>query len=960
MENIKIKILAIDDNKDNLVVLGALVSDAFPEAVYLTADSGRKGFELCLSEVPDVILLDIVMPGMEGYEVCTKLKSDKKLNHIPVVMVTANRADKESRVKALEAGADAFLPKPVDESELRAQIKAMLRIKESEDLKKQEKQRLENMVLDRTEALEAELADRIKAENKLILSLDKITRNRQAIMNLMEDLKTEIKERKLVEINLKNERNLLRTLIDKLPATIYSMDEEGRKRFSNKADLEIIGFKSEDEVLGKTDLEMFPGEEGKRFYEDSMNVMSSGKPKVDVEEKFVDINGNTRYLNTCQYPLYDINNKISGLVGIGHDITERKKAEAKLQESEEKYRLLIENQGEGIAVVDLEENFVFSNPAAEQMFGVDMGDLVGRNLLDFISEDGKNEIRNETQKRTAGAKSTYEIDIIRPDGGKRTILNTATPQYDKEGKHTGTFGVFRDITDRKLMEQKVIESETYYRTLIDISPDGIVTCDLEGNISYGSIKALEIFGIPPDSEVIGTSILKWVSPDYSQSVMERILDILSGNIAPETREYKLRKYDKSVFWGELSSSPLTDKKGSPTGLLIVCRDISDRKKAESDLIRAKDKAEESDRLKTAFLHNISHEIRTPMNAIIGFSSLLNEPGVDAESQRSFLEIISNSSNHLLTIVSDIIEISNVEAGLLKLSQDEVNLNSMLNKLLTQFAPKAAEKGIEFSLENILPERILNIKTDANKLTQILTNLLSNAFKFTAQGKIAFGCKHKNDILEFYVSDTGIGISQNQHTLIFDRFCQVENSVSRQYEGTGLGLSIAKAYTELMGGRIWLNSEKGSGSVFYFTIPFIISCKIEISETLVYKNTKPDKTGKKTILVAEDEETNYMLIVELLASLNAELIHAVNGKEALEICESGKEIALVLMDIKMPVMDGYTATVEIRKILPDLPIIAITAFAYESDREKAISSGCTDYLSKPIRKALLIETINKYL
>ncbi len=1142
MENKKIKILAIDDNSDNLVVLQALIADAFPEAVYLTADSGRKGLDLCLAEVPDVILLDIVMPGMDGYEVCTKLKSDKKLKNIPVVMVTANRADKESRIKALEVGADAFLPKPVDESELKAQIKAMLRIKGLEDLKKNEKQHLENLVLDRTEALENELADRIKAENKLITSLDKITLNRKAILNLMEDLKSEVDERKKIAEDLKSERNLLRTLIDNIPDTFYVFDKDCRKILSNKADLKIIGYESEDEVLGKTDLEIYPGEQGKLFYSDTMNVMLTGTPKVDYEEKFISIDGETRFLNTSQYPFFDSKENIIGVVGVGHDITERKKAELnlslrnselqflnklamqmaaldtkenmssfliknlkefsgsefiifsefqketntlitrhveadqkflrnliklsgdriidspapinmteqnyreivsdivsvkkslseisfgaipaliskgfnsftgfdryyglsfviagelfgtalmgfkkdqpspsmellrsfvhmaavslkrrnaeeKLIRSEEEYRQLIENQGEGVGVVDLKESFVFSNPAAEQMFGVEKGDLVGRNLLDFISEDNKSIIKSESQKWAIALKSTYEIDILRPDGGKRTILNTATPQFDKDGKHTGTFGVFRDITDRKLMEQKVIESETYYRTLIDISPDGIITCNMEGEITYGSIKALEIFGIPPDSEIKGSTILNWVSSDYSESVMERISDILSGNIAPETREYKLMKYDKSVFWGELSSSPLTEKNGSPSGLLIVCRDISERRKSESDLIRAKDKAEESDRLKTAFLHNISHEIRTPMNAIIGFSSLLNEPGVDAESQRSFIEIIGNSSNHLLSIVSDIIEISNVEAGLLKLSQDEVNLSSILNKLLTQFAPKSAEKGIEFNLENILPEKISNIKTDANKLTQILTNLLSNAFKFTAQGKITFGCKLKNDIIEFYVSDTGIGISPPQHKKIFDRFCQVENSVARQYEGTGLGLSIAKAYTELMGGRMWLTSEKGSGSVFYFTIPYIISGKIEMAETLIYKNTKSDKTGKKTILVAEDEETNYMLIVELLASLNAELIHAVNGKEALEICESGKEIALVLMDIKMPVMDGHTATREIRKFNNVVPIIALTAFAFEADREKALSSGCTDYLSKPVRKAVLLEMVNKYM
>jgi hypothetical protein len=956
----KIKILAIDDNVDNLVVLKALINDAFPEVYYISADSGHKGLELCQSEKPDVILLDIVMPGIDGYEVCTKLKSDIRLKHIPVVMVTANRADKEARVKALEAGADAFLPKPVDESELKAQIRAMLRIKESEDLKKAEKQRLEDMVLDRTEALELELADRIKAENKLIQSLDKITKNRQAIMNLMEDLKTEMGERKQMEEKLQVERNLLRTLIDNLPDTIYILDAEGRKVIANREDLKNIGFKTEAEVIGKNDLDLFPGEIGKRGHADNMSVINSATPIIDREEYFFDKNGTIRWLLTSKYPLYDANGKVSGLFGTGHDITERKKTAEKLKESEEQYRLLIQNQGEGVGIVNLKEEFIFANPAAEEMFGLGKGELINRSLMEFVDPDHLSIIKNETKNRSKAEKSTYEIDIIRPNGERRTILITATPQFNVEGKLTGTFGVFRDITERKKLEQKIIESEAYYRTLIDISPDGIIIADLEGKVSYGSIKAYEIFGVPPGEDVKGTTILRWIAPDFQQNVMERVMDIIKGNLAPETREYKLQKFDGTIFWGELSSSPLSDSNRFPIALMIVCRDISDRKSAETELIKSKEKAEESDRLKTAFLHNISHEIRTPMNAIIGFSSMLNEPDLDKESQNSYIEIISQSSNHLLSIVSDIIEISNIEAGILKLSIKNADLNGLIKNLETHFGPKASEKSLEFIINAGCKDSEAQIWTDEPKLTQVLFSLLSNALKFTARGKITMGYSMKENFIEFFVSDTGIGISKGQFKKIFERFYQVESTIARQYEGTGLGLSIAKAYVELMGGSIWLTSEPGTGSDFYFTIPYNRAETFNKNEPKMIKMDTVHNFISKTVLIAEDEENNYRLIVELLSPLNLKFIHAVNGHEAVEICRSDSSIDLVLMDIKMPIMDGYEASAIIKKLKPSLPVVAQTAFAFESDREKVFQAGCDDYLSKPIKKELLIEMVKKYL
>lgn len=1077
-----IKILAIDDNSDNLIVLKALINESFPEAIFISADSGKKGFELCQTARPDVILLDIVMPGMDGYEVCKKIKSDNRLRHIPVVMVTASRTGKASRVRAMESGAEAFIIKPIDESELKAQIRVMLRIKEAEDLKIAEKKQLEDLVLDRTEALETELADRRKAEDKLIQSLEKLKRNRHAILNLMEDLKAEISERRMAEERLMEERNLLRTLIDNIPFPIYVIDKECRKIIANRADVENICCSTEDEVIGKTDLELFPGEIGIRGHANNLSVIQTGRPNIDLEENFTDNKGEQRWLLSSHFPLFDTKGEINGLVGIGYDITDRKTAELEILKKQEFIETILENSPIGFAVNKIDDgSIIYVGSKFEEIYGVLRGslrsvseffdivytDTVQRELIreriinDILSNDpsrmrwddieitvrsGEKRFvtainiplyeqnimistvqdvtaRNISEKalvesyefnNTLLSTIPFGMDIVDEEGtvlfqsanfqqlfgdkaigskcwelyrdDKKQCLDCPlfngikigmTENYESAGimgdkvfdiSHTGILfqgkkamlEIFIDITERKQMEQKIIESEAYYRTLVDTSPDGIIIMNTEGKVSYGSFKAYEIFGVPQDFRIQGTSVLKWIAQVNKMEVMKRLAGILKGNIDPETHEYMLRKYDGTLFWGELSSSALFDPKGIPNAILIVCRDITDRKKAEAELLESKLKAEESDRLKTAFLHNISHEIRTPMNAIVGFSTLLNEPGLDKETQSSYTGIIMQSSNQLLNIVSDIIEISNIEAGLIKLNKRETNLNSVIKECYARFRREAEVKGIGFSYETVLSDSDSVIITDESKLVQVVSHLINNAVKFTSAGQIIFGYKHKNEQIEFFVSDTGIGIPQEHHSRIYDRFYKVENSAPRLYEGTGLGLPISKAFIELMGGTIRLTSRAGGGTTVYFTIPYdnIEHQAIQIPDDETKPNDK--QKGRKTILIAEDEDNNYRLMQAVLERHDYNIVHAEHGQKAVEIFESGREVDLIIMDIKMPVMDGYEATRIIKKINPDIPIIAQTAFAFDSDREKALSAGCDDYLAKPVKSETLLAMIEKYI
>jgi len=387
-----------------------------------------------------------------------------------------------------------------------------------------------------------------------------------------------------------------------------------------------------------------------------------------------------------------------------------------------------------------------------------------------------------------------------------------------------------------------------------------------------------------------------------------------------------------------------------------------RKKSVQDLTKALAKAEESDRLKTAFLQNISHEIRTPMNAILGFSELLNDPDLQSDMRKTYTDIIDKSGNHLLTILEDIINISELEAGKEALRTGKTHLNHILRDMYEQYKIKAAKKNIELKLSASLNDDQTFIITDETKLIQIISNLLNNALKFTTHGHISFGYILKNGMLEFYVEDTGVGVSVDKYNEIFDRFKQVEIVLSNENggRGLGLGLSISKAYVELMDGKIWLKSEPGVGSVFYFSIPYIPLFMQKNKERPIKEIDISKANKQKTILIAEEVKRNYLLVSELFAGLHANIIWVSNGLEALQTCKAIEMIDMVIMDINMAKMDGFETARLMRVFMPDLPIIAQSANACKKEQREAFASGFSEYLIKPLEISQVITLINKYL
>jgi signal transduction histidine kinase len=373
-----------------------------------------------------------------------------------------------------------------------------------------------------------------------------------------------------------------------------------------------------------------------------------------------------------------------------------------------------------------------------------------------------------------------------------------------------------------------------------------------------------------------------------------------------------------------------------------------------ELLIAKQKAEESDKLKTAFLQNMSHEIRTPLNSICGFSEMIQST-VQDEQIKTFSSIVLSSSNQLLSIVNDILTISAIETGQEELNLTEVDICDLIFQLEKVFVQQVGVKDVAVSAH--IPNNHQNtiIKADKTKLRQVLSNLLSNAVKFTPSGSIAFGFVEEGEELTFFVKDTGIGIDKNKFNVIFSRFAQADETIQSVFGGTGLGLSISKGFVELMGGRIWLESEVGKGTDFYFTIPYIPLVKEKIEGLgLIHENRSNQNIS---ILVAEDEEFNFFFLKELLTMWNFNVLHARNGQETVEMCKSNSNIRLVLMDIRMPVMNGYDAAKEIRAINPDIPIVAQTAYALVHERIK-YGNAFDDYITKPIPKEKLAELFQR--
>ncbi|MBW6535498.1 MAG: response regulator [Mariniphaga sp.] len=511
----------------------------------------------------------------------------------------------------------------------------------------------------------------------------------------------------------------------------------------------------------------------------------------------------------------------------------------------------------------------------------------------------------------------------------------------------------------KQAKEKAELAEKKYVELYDFAPSGYLTLTKEGEILNLNISAELIMG-KERSHLIKSNFSFFISID-TRAVYNRFLQRIFKNKLKETCELKLETGSNSIKYVLVNG--IISNSGEKC--LVTLVDITRRKQIENELIKAKEKAEENERLKSSFLANMSHEIRTPMNGILGFTELLKTLKLKSEEQQNYIGIIEKSGARMLSIINDIISISKIESKQIEVSVSETDINEQLEYIYHFFRLEAEQKKLNISIKTPLQKKEAVIRTDREKLYAILTNLVKNAIKFTQTGSVELGYELKGDFFEFYVKDSGPGIKEEQKEIIFERFRQGSEALNRNYEGAGLGLSISKAYVKMLGGKIRVenSAEKNtnaSGCTFFFTIPANPVKELKQDTRIVPSdNSTKNETRKLKILIVEDDKVSEMLLIKMIEGFTGKVLKVKTGVEAVEVCRKNADIDLVLMDIQLPEMNGYEATRKIREFNKEVIIISQTAHALVGDREKSIAAGGNNYISKPIDRVVLREMISNY-
>jgi PAS domain S-box-containing protein len=795
---------------------------------------------------------------------------------------------------------------------------------------------------------------------------------------------------------LKSSEKQYRTSMDSMQEGMHLVDRNLQIILANKALTETalrLGLPTD--FVGKNILRAFPflSEMVRQEYETVFNTGCIHK-----KEEYFRIGDIDSYTFTRLIPIYE-GAKVQRILTIIQDITERKKSEqireltytisdsvtqtknlhelsqvirhelGKVFDTTNFYIALYDKNKETLSLpffIDEKDSFT-EIPAKNTLTGY----MIRNNKPILMKNEQIEELVRMGEIKDYGTPSKIWLGV--PLKIKNETIGALVVQhYDNENAYSERDLEFLEfvsnqiglsIETKKAYDDIQIE-KAYFEQLFENSPETIVLTDIDGHLLKVNSEFERLFGFTA-KEVLGKKIDDLIAAEnfYQEaiSITEKVGKGEKVIIETIRQDKNGKKIHVSILGTPIEIG------GGQAGVYGIYRNITERKEYESNLKLAKEKAEESDKLKSAFLANMSHEIRTPMNAILGFSVLLKNELIKKEEREEYIKIIRTKGNELLLIINDIIDISKIEAGDVRIVPEYFSLKDFILELYEQFS---GEKNIMNKEQIIFKLKIDRNKepmvtTDKSRLKQVFNNLIHNAFKFTNEGYVEIGYEFPSEShIRFFIKDTGIGIPEDKQQIIFDRFRQVDESISSQYGGTGLGLAISKNLMTMLNGEISVTSKPGHGSTFYIDMPITEIKLIESKKKAVLPRTDytfgmPDLTDK-LILVAEDDSSNYMFIESFLKQTKANVLWARDGNEAVDLFRNNKNIVLVIMDIRMPNMNGIEATREIRRFDKKVPVIALTAYAFTNDHEKSIEAGCNDYLSKPVRLETLIETLNKYL
>jgi PAS domain S-box-containing protein len=767
-------------------------------------------------------------------------------------------------------------------------------------------------------------------------------------------------DRKKVEEALKESDERFKQVTESSGVLVWEVNVEGLYTYVSSMEESILGYEPKDVIGKKHFYEFFPPDKEAELTKAAFETFSNKETFRNFINPNIHKDGHLVILETSGTPMLDKKGNLIGYRGTDRDITNRKITEDALQESEEKYRILIQTMNDGVIQSDKNDVIQFVNKSTCDMFGYKQEELIGKIVFDIIIYEPDREIIMEKNRlRLLGHTGRYEIRGKKKSGEIIWLSINGSPITDKEGNVTGSVGILSDITERKYAEEELRKLSR----AVEQSPASIIITDLKGNIEYVNPKFIEITGYRLE-ETIGRNPRMLKSGETPSEEYKKLWDII--NSGEKWRgEFHNKKKNGELFWESASISPIRSTDGKITHFLAVKEDITEKKQKEIELMEAKEKAEEMNKLKSNFLANMSHELRTPMVGIMGFSEILSNEIQDNEL-KNMAESINVSGKRLLDTLNSILNLSRIEANKKDFKLEMVNISKVLNEFVILYRAAALQKGLYLKFNSKVGEVFCDL--DIKMFHSILDNLLNNAIKFTLKGGVEVVVDrmliNENDYCIIKIIDTGIGIESNNTKLIFEEFRQVSEGLSRSFEGTGLGLSITKKFVELMYGIITVESNLGKGSTFSVIFPASNHRNRNI-EGIIDGNKKEkviaieEKISNPTVLLVDDDKSTFHLIDLMLVGF-CDLDYAGNSKDALELIQQ-KKYDLILLDINLGKgPTGIKVLEEIRKCpnYENIPVVAFTAYAMDGDKERLLNAGFNYYLSKPFEKKKLINLLEK--
>jgi PAS domain S-box-containing protein len=813
----------------------------------------------------------------------------------------------------------------------------------------------------------------------------------------------------------KKQDNLQDVLLDNVPYLMWYKDNEGRYIHVNRAFANSYRKKPE-EIIGKTDFDLCNYEKALEFERSDTDVRLNKTRQFF--EQVEDLFDSTTNFETYKTPVTDGQGTVVGIVGISREISDNLQMEKTMHEREEQFRALLQNSSDAISIINRQGKIIFEGSEKNKISDFEIGELLHKPFFDMVHPDDVNQIKSVIKETLTNPGKQIKKEYRSLHKNKRWIYVESI--FSNQFHNPAIKGIIvnsRDVSDRKMAELKervyhdnliflsnsaldllslsskdeiyryipeklaeFLESAVVVVSSYDESTEKIVIEGFAGlepytnhvvNILGRSLKGLTFPGRPAGSVPENPGAVVTLKDDLMENALGHIPPVLLIKIRELLHVHKIYNIELArdnkrlgnITILTLNKSIIKFKHIIETFVHQVSVALH-RSQLEYELIMAKNRAEESDKLKTAFLANMSHEIRTPMNGILGFAEMLNDDSLSKANRKKYLSIINSNGKVLINLIDDIIDFAKIESDQVNILQDDFSLNNLLDQIESTFLTRSLRKDksrVKIVTKKPFPDEKSFIRSDPTRLRQVLTNLVGNAIKFTHNGYIEFGYNLEDSkTLKFYVKDTGIGIPADKLQMIFERFMQADSSPSRKYGGSGLGLAISRGLVELLGGKMWADSEVDAGSTFYFTIPFKSANKKEEEHTGSKHPRTHHNWDGKLFLVAEDDKFSFKFLEGFLKQTKADVLRASDGREAVEICRNNPGIDLILMDIQMPEMNGLAATEEIKKFNATIPIIAQTANAINEERVRCLQAGCDDFITKPVNINELYDKIDKWL